>query len=555
MIDNIIHAAIVMTTPLLLAALGGLINRVGGIVNIGLDSMMLAGALVGPIVASASGTWIAALVGAAAVGALLGLLMSLAVTRLEANEIIVGPRASTSPSRGWCVSSSSPPTARRARSTCPTWRRLPRNRHPGVADVPVLGAILSGHDPLTWAAWIMVPLTAWFLRRMRAGASPARGGRRAAGGTGARTEAAESARCLDRLCRCDVGPRRRLPVDRRRRHLQRRHHRRRGFIALAAFYFGRNHPWATALGALLFGFFDAFQIRMQGRGVPAELVADAALCRWSSSCSPSLAIGTPPFARREDIPDDQSPTRRRSSSSTSSTPSSNPAIRTTMPASRRSSNRCVRLRRRRTRLGAIVVHAAERHRRGLRRFRMAQAADPPSRRRTRRSILRAISRPRAPTRRWSTSAASVPSSPPTSRSSCTSRTSRALCIAGVKTNVCIRATAQDAFASGFEPVVPREATNSNRPHLAEASLEDIDRYMGACRVPSLRRWRCCRDVEGRDPRLCEPRPRRDARFRADAGAHLDDPRPPERGWPRLGGSPAFVAAALVQAGLAGRLAR
>lgn len=56
-------------------------------------------------------------------------------------------------------------------------------------------------------------------------------------------------------------------------------------------------------------------------------------------------------------------------------------------------------------------------------------------------------------------------------------------IAGVKTNVCIRATAQDAFANGFEPVVVREATNSNRPHLAEASLEDIDRYMG--RVVSL----------------------------------------------------------------------
>lgn len=51
-------------------------------------------------------------------------------------------------------------------------------------------------------------------------------------------------------------------------------------------------------------------------------------------------------------------------------------------------------------------------------------------------------------------------------------------IAGVKTNVCIRATAQDAFANGLEPIVPREATNSNRPHLAEASLEDIDRYMG-----------------------------------------------------------------------------
>ena len=51
-------------------------------------------------------------------------------------------------------------------------------------------------------------------------------------------------------------------------------------------------------------------------------------------------------------------------------------------------------------------------------------------------------------------------------------------LAGVKTNVCIRATAQDAFANGFDVVVPREATNSNRPHLAEASLEDIDRYIG-----------------------------------------------------------------------------
>jgi maleamate amidohydrolase len=54
-----------------------------------------------------------------------------------------------------------------------------------------------------------------------------------------------------------------------------------------------------------------------------------------------------------------------------------------------------------------------------------------------------------------------------------------LILAGVKTNVCIRASAQDAFANGFDVVVPREATNSNRPHLAEASLEDIARYIGS----------------------------------------------------------------------------
>jgi len=55
---------------------------------------------------------------------------------------------------------------------------------------------------------------------------------------------------------------------------------------------------------------------------------------------------------------------------------------------------------------------------------------------------------------------------------------RRVVVAGVKTNVCVRATVQDAFAHGFAPIVPREATNSNRPHLAAASLEDIDRYFG-----------------------------------------------------------------------------
>jgi nicotinamidase-related amidase len=50
--------------------------------------------------------------------------------------------------------------------------------------------------------------------------------------------------------------------------------------------------------------------------------------------------------------------------------------------------------------------------------------------------------------------------------------------AGVKTNVCIRASVQDAFAHGFWPVLVRGAVNSNRPHLHEASLEDVERYFG-----------------------------------------------------------------------------
>ena len=53
-----------------------------------------------------------------------------------------------------------------------------------------------------------------------------------------------------------------------------------------------------------------------------------------------------------------------------------------------------------------------------------------------------------------------------------------LVICGIKTNVCVRATVQDAFAHGFQVRVVRDATNSNRRHLADASLEDIERYFG-----------------------------------------------------------------------------
>jgi nicotinamidase-related amidase len=53
-----------------------------------------------------------------------------------------------------------------------------------------------------------------------------------------------------------------------------------------------------------------------------------------------------------------------------------------------------------------------------------------------------------------------------------------LVVAGVKTNVCVRATIQDGFGLGYKCLLVKEATGSNRPHLAASSTEDVDRYMG-----------------------------------------------------------------------------
>jgi nicotinamidase-related amidase len=51
-------------------------------------------------------------------------------------------------------------------------------------------------------------------------------------------------------------------------------------------------------------------------------------------------------------------------------------------------------------------------------------------------------------------------------------------LTGTKTNVCIRATATDAFERNYAVIVPRECVATDKSHLHEANLEDIGKYMG-----------------------------------------------------------------------------
>lgn len=53
-----------------------------------------------------------------------------------------------------------------------------------------------------------------------------------------------------------------------------------------------------------------------------------------------------------------------------------------------------------------------------------------------------------------------------------------LFLTGTKTNVCIRATAQDAFQNNYRVIVPRECVSTDKEHLQVANLDDIDKYMG-----------------------------------------------------------------------------
>ena len=271
MINLFIHAAMLTTTPLLLAAIGGFVNRMGGLVNLGLEAMMLTGALVAVEVSAGTSSAFLAVVAAAAIGGAVALLMSLIVTRLQANEIIVGLGF------GVAVAGLVRFILKSAYGASGTYNppgvvMLPRLDIPPLDGVPILGALTSGLDPLTWLAWALVPAVAfalarthWGLRLRATGAAEATVRSVGLRPLAIRDASTVFAGALSGLAgaHLSIGI-----VGLFNEGIT----GGRGFIALAAFYFGRTSAYRTALGAALFGVFDAAQIRLQGRGMPAEIV-------------------------------------------------------------------------------------------------------------------------------------------------------------------------------------------------------------------------------------------------------------------------------------------
>jgi general nucleoside transport system permease protein len=87
---TLLAATLRYATPLLFASLGGLFSERSGVVNIGLEGMMLTGAFFAIWGADVTGTWTLGLVIAFASGALLGLLHAFFSISLRADQIVVG---------------------------------------------------------------------------------------------------------------------------------------------------------------------------------------------------------------------------------------------------------------------------------------------------------------------------------------------------------------------------------------------------------------------------------------------------------------------------------
>jgi general nucleoside transport system permease protein len=262
-------SAVELGTPLVLASMGGLVNMRGGIVNIGLEGKMLTGAFVAVLVAWKVGDpWVAMLCAGVA-GLLVAVPFSLVITRLGANEIIVGLGFNILVAGliGYLL----PVAFGIYGSLNPSnLQGLPTLHIPGIASVPLLKA-LSDQTILAYLAIASIPATAWFLRSTVWGVRLRAAGENldAARAAGIRALAWRDASTLIggfwsglAGAQLSIGIVNLFTVGMTAG---------RGFIALAAFYFGAARPWPTAAAAFLFALVDAIQVRLPGNDLPPQI--------------------------------------------------------------------------------------------------------------------------------------------------------------------------------------------------------------------------------------------------------------------------------------------
>ncbi|MEZ5862989.1 MAG: ABC transporter permease [Geminicoccaceae bacterium] len=152
---------ITAATPLLFAAVGELVVERSGVLNLGVEGMMLAGAVTGFAVTLTTGSGTIGIIAAAFAGAAMALVFGFLTLTLLANQVATGLALTI-----FGVGLSALVGSGFVGTPLP---RLPRLDLPGLTDLPVVGPLLFGHDVLVYLAVVLTLAVAWFLARSRAG--------------------------------------------------------------------------------------------------------------------------------------------------------------------------------------------------------------------------------------------------------------------------------------------------------------------------------------------------------------------------------------------------
>ena len=253
-----------IATPIALATLGEMLSERSGVLNLGIEGIMLLGAMTGFTVAYVTGNPWAGIAAAAAAGAVAGVLHAAVTVVLGLSQHVCGIGVTLFTSglayflyRLIFGQPSVPPSI-------PGFRPLAL---PGLADIPVLGPVLFNQFALTYLAIAAVPATAlllyrtpWGLALRMAGENP-----RAADSAGINVIARRiQAVVLGAALMGVAGA-----------FLSMAQYNAftfgvisgRGWVAIALVVFGRWDPWRCAGAALLFAAIDALQLRLQAAGL------------------------------------------------------------------------------------------------------------------------------------------------------------------------------------------------------------------------------------------------------------------------------------------------
>lgn len=264
LVSGLLAAALRMATPIVLAAMGELLGERAGVLNLGIEGTMLMGAVTGFMVTFHTGCLWYGVAAAAGVGALMGLGMALLVVHLGLNQHVSGLAvtlfASGLAMYTYRLGFGSPQVP-------PTVTPFEPIALPGLSRIPWLGEVVFRQYALADFAWLLVPLTAAFLFRTKAGLHIRMVGENpfaadtvgipvyltrtvclAAGGALMGVGGAFLTLAHQNMFLMDVVG-------------------GRGWIAVAMVIFGNWNPWRTALGALIFGFLDGLQLRLQALGM------------------------------------------------------------------------------------------------------------------------------------------------------------------------------------------------------------------------------------------------------------------------------------------------
>jgi general nucleoside transport system permease protein len=245
---GVLASTLRVSTPLLFAALGGLVSERAGVINIALEGMMLIGAFAAAGVAialqgSAMAPWAGAMAAVIA-GAAIAAIYAASVIPLRANQIVAGTAINML-----------------AAGLTPFLSKALYGSTIGTPALPLESRFVSAP---VWLAWIcVVVIWAWMYRTPSgswvrfAGENPA-----ALDAAGIRVNRVRWTAVLASGCLAGLGGAS-LSIF-LSSSFARQMTAGRGFMALAALIFGKWRPLPAAAACLFFGFTDAMQIRLQG---------------------------------------------------------------------------------------------------------------------------------------------------------------------------------------------------------------------------------------------------------------------------------------------------